>query len=207
MKIRAGSVFGVGIALIVVSLASAAYAASPSIPGPDGIIRACIEYDDVGARSEELRFLVNNQKLCPRGEKLIAWNQRGPKGATGEKGETGAQGPQGEQGPPGPPGPQGLPGTPGQQGPQGEVGPQGPAGPAGAVTTYVNSDAANSGINSVQCNDNDVALGGGAEGEATEDDLQASHPTGGGPNSPATGWIAVMDSDEVTTYVICMVVP
>jgi hypothetical protein len=205
MKIRAGSVFGVGIGMIIATLGGvAAFAAAPAIPGPDGLIRLCIENDDIGNRSEEVRFLVNTQRYCARGERQIFWNQRGRTGATGAKGATGAQGPQGEVGPPGP---QGPPGTPGQQGPQGEAGPQGPAGPAGAVTTYVNSDAANSGINSVECNDNDVALGGGAEGEATEDDLQASHPIGGGPNSPATGWIAVMDSDEVTTYVICMVVP
>lgn len=84
-------------------MTAAAFAATPAIPGADGIIRVCVEADDVG-HYNDLRFLLNGYKWCKRGEKQIFWNQKGRTGATGPKGAIGAKGDAGSQGPAGPAG-------------------------------------------------------------------------------------------------------
>jgi len=112
----------------LIGLGAAAHAATPAIPGPDGVIRICVEAKDIG-HYNDLRFLINGAISCGRGEKLIWWNQRGRTGATGPRGPEGSQGPAGEQGPAGPTGEKGATGP---AGPQGEPGPAGPAGASGA---------------------------------------------------------------------------
>lgn len=211
MTIRAGSVFGVGIGMIVATLGGvAAFAAAPAIPGPSGLIRVCIENDDIGNRSEELRFLINTQRYCARGERQIFWNQRGRTGATGPKGATGAQGPQGIQGPQGEQGPQGPPGPAGPNGSDGAPGGVGPAGPAFVPTTYFRSvnGIGDGGDNTVfvTCDDaNDLAMGGGVNPAANGDDVEASIPASnvGGKQ----GWGGRADSENLTVTVICMSVP
>lgn len=213
MKIRQGTVFAAGIGLVLATFGGvAAFAATPAIPGPGGIIRACIEFDDVGKLSEEIRFLVNNQKFCPRGERQIWWNQRGRTGATGAKGATGAQGPQGETGPQGPPGPQGDQGPAGQNGSDGAPGAQGPPGPAGPPATLIRYIASVNGIgdggeNTVfaKCADsNDIATGGGVQPKESGDDVEASFPA---VVDGAQGWAGKADAENLTVFVICLTVP
>jgi hypothetical protein len=98
---------------LAIGVGGVAYGAA-SIPGADGRIRACVKFEDIN-KYEQMRWITKT--TCPKGEKLISWNQKGPKGATGATGETGATGAQGPQG---------------VQGETGAIGPQGPAGPAGA---------------------------------------------------------------------------
>lgn len=132
MKVRQGAVFGIAIGVLVTGFGStAAFAATPRVPGSDGIIRICVEADDVG-RYNDLRFLLNGYKWCKWNEQLIAWNHKGRTGATGAKGATGDQGPQGEKGDKGDQGAPGQPGQPGEKGDKGDPGPPGPAGGSAA---------------------------------------------------------------------------
>jgi hypothetical protein len=98
-----------------------AYAASPS---PSNVITGCY-----GKSTGTLRVLnVRAGRNCSSSEKMVQWNQTGPRGLAGPAGAPGAKG---EAGPPGPPGQPGTPGPPGQQGIPGGNGPVGPAGPRG----------------------------------------------------------------------------
>jgi lamin tail-like protein len=95
----------VALAIAAVALAGAAFAA---IPDGNGVIHACRKLDGGALRA------VAKASACRSGERALAWNQQGPRGATGS---AGAQGPAGPAGPAGP------------QGATGAQGPQGPAGP------------------------------------------------------------------------------
>lgn len=167
MKIRQGTVFGVGVGLLVATLGgAAAFAASPAIPGADGIIRVCVESKDVG-HYNDLRFLLNGYKWCKSGEKQIAWNYKGRTGATGAKGATGAQGLPGEKGDKGDPGAPGQPGQQGQQGEKGEKGEKGdkgdpgPPGPGGgtSVAKFASLRAVSAGDEIVTAGEMDLATG------------------------------------------------
>jgi Lamin Tail Domain/Collagen triple helix repeat (20 copies) len=96
----------VALAIAAVAVAGAAFAA---IPDGNGVIHACRKLDGGALRA------VAKASACRSGERSLAWNQQGPRGATGP---AGAQGPAGPAGPAGP------------QGATGAQGPQGPAGPA-----------------------------------------------------------------------------
>jgi Collagen triple helix repeat (20 copies) len=87
--------------------------------------------------------LVSDASKCPRGERALTWNIKGPAGPSGAVGAPGAAGP---AGPPGPQGPAGEPGEDGEAGAvgpagpagaQGPAGPQGPQGPPGPALTSV----------------------------------------------------------------------
>lgn len=119
-----------------IAAGAAAYAATPPVPGPDGLIRICVEAKDLG-HYNDLRFLINGAKYCKSGEKQIWWNQRGRTGATGPRGPQGAQGEQGLAGEQGPQGPAG------EQGATGQAGPQGEPGPAGTSAVYTGSPGNN----------------------------------------------------------------
>jgi lamin tail-like protein len=95
----------VAFAIAAVAVAGAAFAA---IPDRDGVIHACRKLDGGALRA------VAKASACRSGERALAWNQQGPRGATG---------PAGAQGPAGPAGPAGPQGATGAQGPQGPAGP------------------------------------------------------------------------------------
>ena len=99
----------VALAIAAVALAGAAYAA---IPDGNGVIHACRKLDGGALRA------VAKASACRSGERALAWNQQGVRGATGP---AGAQGPAGQTGPAGPTGPTGATGA------QGPPGPPGPA--------------------------------------------------------------------------------
>ncbi len=113
--------------------------------GSTSTLSACV------ARSGDMRLLAEG-KTCRRGERLITWNVKGPRGrtgavgatgpngATGPAGEAGATGATGSQGPvgaigaagaTGPKGDAGVPGATGAPGPKGDTGATGPEGPIG----------------------------------------------------------------------------
>lgn len=96
MKLRQGAVFGIAIGVLVAGFGgTAAFAATPSIPDANGIIRACVKTWHIN-QYKETRWI--NRTYCNSGEKLIAWNYKGRTGATGPKGATGPQGPAGPAG-------------------------------------------------------------------------------------------------------------
>jgi hypothetical protein len=100
-------------AIAVAILGGGAYAFG-AIPNRSGAIEAC--FVKSGTHRGQVRLLVTGG--CRRGEKRVAWNQRGTRGVQGIQG---IQGSQGSQGP---------------QGAQGLQGAQGPAtGPAGGALT------------------------------------------------------------------------
>ena len=94
------------IALLVV-LALGAGTVYAAIPNGDGKYYACY-VKNTGAVK-----LINYPKVstCPKGEKLINWNAKGPAGPQGDQGPQGAQGPVGPAGPKGDPGPAGASGS------------------------------------------------------------------------------------------------
>jgi hypothetical protein len=65
-----------------------------AIPGKDGKITACYAKDDGATR------LIDAKKKCRKGEKRIAWNQRGRAGRTGAAGTNGVNGTNGANGVP-----------------------------------------------------------------------------------------------------------
>lgn len=74
-----------------------------AVPDSRGRIAACY-----AKRTGKMHLLVKGRK-CPRGQKLIRWNQHGPAGATGLAGTPGTPGQQGDRGLPGEPGQTGAP--------------------------------------------------------------------------------------------------
>jgi hypothetical protein len=97
------------VALIALVLAIGGTAIA-AIPGQDGSISACYRM-----KGGALRVIAAG-KSCAKGERQIAWNQRGPSGPRGDAGVPGSRGDAGERGPQGAPGPQGelgLQGAPG----------------------------------------------------------------------------------------------
>ena len=113
MKVRQGVVLSAVVGALAVGIGAAGAFAAVPIPGADGKIRVCVKYEDIN-KYEQVRWITKT--TCPAGEKLIAWNAKGPKGDKGEKGDTGATGAPGPQGIPGPTGAQGEPGQPGANG-------------------------------------------------------------------------------------------
>jgi len=94
-----------------------------SIPNPgDGKYYACFVKSTGAVR------VINYPRVstCPKGQRLISWNAKGPQGAAGP------QGPQGPTGDRGPSGAEGAQGPTGDRGPTGADGPQGPAGASGS---------------------------------------------------------------------------
>lgn len=86
---------------VLLVLAVGVGSAFGAIPNPgDGKYYAC------RVKSSGAVRMINHPKVstCPKGEKLISWNAKGPAGPQG------AQGPKGDQGPQGPQGPAGVPG-------------------------------------------------------------------------------------------------
>ena len=89
----------IGLLALAVALGGTAYAA---IPARNGTIKAC--YTTKGGA---LRVVDEKTRRCPRGQKLLSWNQRGrrgPRGLQGLQGPQGQQGGEGQQGVPGQPG-------------------------------------------------------------------------------------------------------
>jgi hypothetical protein len=86
-------------AAVFLALGGGAYAAVSSIPGPDDVIHGCYRTRTGGLR------VVAATRRCTKGEKAIAFNQRGvpgPPGTTGGAGAPGIPGARGDQGPQGP---------------------------------------------------------------------------------------------------------
>jgi hypothetical protein len=63
-----------------VLLGSGALALGNTVTGPGGAIHACSERQGGWLR------MVRSGKRCPRGQRAITWNQRGPQGAAGANG-------------------------------------------------------------------------------------------------------------------------
>jgi len=198
MKVREGAVLSGVVAALGIGIGTVSAFGAVPIPGSDGKIRACVKYEDIN-KYEQMRWITKT--ACPKGEKLIAWNQ---KGRTGDKGETGAVGPQGPQGETGP---QGSPGGTGADGPPGPAVPAGPAGPAGSSSlpnVYMITGSVESDGLVVNCADsNDKVLGGGVTpDDPFADDIEESAPT-----TAQNGWIGKADTDAIKVYAICMTVP
>jgi hypothetical protein len=116
--------------IVLLALGGIATAAIPN--STSKVFHACYK-----SKTGAVRIIdYQRGKRCARGEKLIAWNQkgaRGPVGARGIAGTRGATGPKGTQGASGPKGVRGPAGLQGPGGPSGARGPIGPTGPRGEV--------------------------------------------------------------------------
>jgi Collagen triple helix repeat (20 copies) len=119
---RRSLVLAAGVAALLV----AGGAALATIPGSDGVIKACYAKRDGALR------VIDSAASCKAGETALTWNQKGLKGDTGAQGPRGYAGQTGPTGPIGPAGEDGLPGQDGPQGDPGDQGPQGFPGPRGA---------------------------------------------------------------------------
>jgi hypothetical protein len=169
------------------------------LPGDDSAIKACFDTDD-----GELRVAFPPFKPCTATQRALTWNAKGVKGDQGEKGDTGPAGP---EGPAGPAGPQG------DKGDKGDAGPAGPPGPSAVPARYIESlnGIGDGGENtvSVACRDaNDLATGGGVNPKENGDDVEASIPgqiTVG--SEVRQGWSGRADAENLTVYVVCLVVP
>ncbi|GAA4526106.1 hypothetical protein [Nonomuraea ferruginea] len=140
----------------------------------------------------------------PKGEK----GDKGPKGDTGPagpKGDSGPAGPKGEKGDKGPKGdtgpagPQGKQGVPGPKGEKGEPGRDGKDG-GGSFTTYTKTQQFSRSGASANCNQGDLATGGGfAVSSGTQ--VIASAPTGSG-----TWTVTIQGHGQTsgTVYVVCL---
>src|SRR5919206_4952743 len=104
---RRSLVLAAGIAALLV----AGGAALATIPGSDGVIKACYAKRDGALR------VIDSAASCKAGESTLTWNQKGPKGDPGPQGPRGYEG---QIGPTGPAGADGADGLPGQDGPQGD---------------------------------------------------------------------------------------
>jgi hypothetical protein len=84
----------VGYIALFVALAGTSYAgiASQSDKGEDGTIYACVT-----KRFDTLNLAGPGGK-CPEGQRLISWNEEGPKGERGKRGKRGRRGPAGAAG-------------------------------------------------------------------------------------------------------------
>lgn len=80
---------------LFLALGGGAYAAAGAITARTGdpTIRACLQ-----TRTGALRVVRTGTRRCRRGQRLIAWNRRGPTGATGLAGRTGKTGATGKTG-------------------------------------------------------------------------------------------------------------
>jgi hypothetical protein len=88
--------------LLTVSVASAE---AGLVPGPGGVIHACLLTKGKAQLRGTIRVVASPRKCRRgRGERAIAWNGGGATGPTGETGATGAKGEPGANGLPGAPG-------------------------------------------------------------------------------------------------------
>ena len=97
---------GTVLGLLALVLAGAGLAVA-AVPDSSGKISACYK-----KKSGALRVLVKGNK-CKRGERELAWNQKGPPGLPGSPGAPGQPGSPGADGQPGAPGSPGQPGASG----------------------------------------------------------------------------------------------
>jgi len=81
---------------VFAALGGGAYAATSSIPGPDGVVHSCYQ-----VRKGALRVVPAGKK-CAKGERALAFSQHGARGLAGTPGGAGAAGAKGEPGPQGP---------------------------------------------------------------------------------------------------------
>ena len=119
-----------GLLVLVGAFAFVALASGASTAAKPNVYWACIKKDGS-------IHMISAGGKCPKGQRLIKWNQAGLAGAPGAKGSNGAPGAAGAAGPAGP---QGAQGAQGLQGTRRLVrwrsciaGPAGPAGPTGAT--------------------------------------------------------------------------
>jgi hypothetical protein len=114
--------------VLAVALVVGVGIATGAIPGSDGVIHGC--YNTGSNPSGQLRVIdAAAGAKCAKNEKVLDFNQQGPKGDKGDKGDQGIQGEQGDQG------------IQGIQGEQGDQGIQGIPGASGASTVYTKSGA------------------------------------------------------------------
>lgn len=142
------------VAGAVGGLAAVSTFAYAAIPGPDGVVSACVATQDAPkptlsvvlggtappAYSKGDVRVVEPGEACRSYEAPLSWNQQGVKGDQGIQGIQGVAGPQGPQGVPGPQGERGFTGESGPVGPTGATGATGatgPAGPSGIGRAYV----------------------------------------------------------------------
>lgn len=120
-----------------------------AIPGGEGVIHSC--YNATGANpSGQLRVIDQEAGAkCSKNEKVLTFNQKGPKG------DPGPQGPQGEKGDTGP---QGLKGDTGATGPTGPAGPKGDTGAPGTPGVSDSYGASYSGFQGVPSDNVDHAM-------------------------------------------------
>lgn len=107
---------------ILLSLGASSWAIASGVTSDSAKKRARI-YACVPKVKPKTMVLSRAGASCPRGQRKISWNAKGPRGA---------QGPVGPVGPDGATGPEGATGPQGATGPGGATGPQGVPGPAGA---------------------------------------------------------------------------
>jgi len=98
---RSGLGLGSLIVALLIVLALGAGTVYAAIPNSNGKYYACYVKDTGVVK------LINYPKVrtCPKGEKLIDWNAKGPAGPQGPQGAQGDRGPAGDQGPKGDQGP------------------------------------------------------------------------------------------------------
>lgn len=119
--------FGWGLAAVVVVMAGMLAASAVAVVGgknslAKGAIYACVT-NDFGTLN-----LSSAKAKCPAGQRKIAWNVRGQRGARGPRGNLGQPGAAGNNGTAGKDGTAGVNGTPGHDG---QIGPRGPTGETG----------------------------------------------------------------------------
>jgi hypothetical protein len=96
IRVRASYANVAATVALVLAVGGGAFAVA-KIPDSKGVIHSCL--DTAAPDKGSLRV---TDKACKAGEKALAWNQTGPKGARGLQGLRGLQGIQGIQGVPGP---------------------------------------------------------------------------------------------------------
>ena len=112
------------IPLIAALVLAGSFAASATIPGPDGLIHTCYRLSDGRLRVVD----PAHEGSCAPSERALAWNARGRIGPRGPKGVIG---PRGFRGPIGPRGLRGVIGPRGLKGAKGDTGSIGPKGNTG----------------------------------------------------------------------------
>src|SRR3954464_11967070 len=82
----------VSLLALAVALGGGAFAVG-AIPARNGTVNACFS-----TRTGALRVVDSKKRKCRKGERAIAWSQRGPAGAPGAKGAPGTSGTNGRDG-------------------------------------------------------------------------------------------------------------
>jgi hypothetical protein len=101
--------FGGGRRLLVsLAVGGAAFgvasAVQASIPGANQVIRGCYSSRSAKATGGTTLNIVDSSKSCGKKLRVIAWNQKGPRGVQGPTGPNGLKGGRGATGPTGPAG-------------------------------------------------------------------------------------------------------